>query len=739
MTAAERLVDYYSEREAAQKKVFPAASGSSPRFGGNTSQAKTPSTGNSRFRPGGDYRKWGQANSTPTSSKGSTSEAYTARKPFACFLCRGPHRMSECPHPGEFNTLKKNLSKMSVEPNPEGTDHEVDPGDDDGFNEQGEVARMGAVHMMCSMGKGANLSEAKSTELMYVEVKYNGICTRSMIDTGASHNFVTPDEAKRLGMEINREGGRMKAVNSSAQPIQGVAKDVVIKMGEWSGKLDFTSVPMDDFKIVLGMNFLKRTPTFLAPHNGSLMMVGSNPCLVKAVGGDRKMKGPLLSAMQLNRGPQKGEPTYLCTVSMKEDTSAESEEPSIMRVLEDNKDLMPDSLPMSLPPRRSVDHQIELLPGTRPPARGPYRMAPPELAELRKQLDDLIRSGSIRPSKVPYGAPMLFQKKQDGSLRLCIDYRALNKLTMRNRYPIPLDINWEWSIDRKRAFERLKEAVMQEPVLALPDITKPFEVETNASDYALGGVLLQEGHPVAFESRKLNGAETRYAAQEKELLAIMKDDVIEYTKTCLICQQDKGEKQKPGGLLNPLPVPTRPWESISMDFISGLPKVGALSVILVIVDRFSKYATFIPLPKACSAEETATMFFRHVVKYWGLPQIADTYGGRTKKAHEYVKEWNVNAEIARAYLEKASRRMKKWADQNRRPREFKVGDMVMVKLNKEQMRFLRGRDKRLVRKYEGPIQVIKRIGEVAYNLDRPLDEVSPCLSCELSKALPSRS
>ncbi|XP_074314964.1 uncharacterized protein LOC141651141 [Silene latifolia] len=135
----------------------------------------------------------------------------------------------------------------------------------------------------------------------------------------------------------------------------------------------------------------------------------------------------------------------------------------------------------------------------------------------------------------------------------------------------------------------------------------------------------------------------------------MKDDVMEYTKTCLICQQDKGEKQKAGNCQQP----------------------------------------------------------------YCLPPVADTYGGRTKKAHEYVKEWNVNAEIARAYLEKASRRMKKWADQNRRPREFKVGDMVMVKLNKEQMRFLRGRDKRLVRKYEGPIQVIKRIGEVAYKLDRP--------------------
>ncbi|XP_074297778.1 UBA domain-containing protein Mud1-like [Silene latifolia] len=135
-------------------------------------------------------------------------------------------------------------------------------------------------------------------ELMYVEISINGKSTRAMIDTGASHNFVTPDEAKRLGMKLNRESGSMKAVNSSAKPIQGVAKEVAIKMADWTGKLDFTSVPMDDFKIVLGMDFLKRTPTFLALHNGSLMMVGSKPCLVKAVEDERKLKGLFLSAMQ---------------------------------------------------------------------------------------------------------------------------------------------------------------------------------------------------------------------------------------------------------------------------------------------------------------------------------------------------------------------------------------------------------------------------------------------------------
>ncbi|KAL0555982.1 hypothetical protein IC582_004485 [Cucumis melo] len=109
-----------------------------------------------------------------------------------------------------------------------------------------------------------------------------------------------------------------------------------------------------------------------------------------------------------------------------------------MRVLEKYGDVMPDSLPKSLPPRRMIDHEIELVPGTKPPAKNSYRMAPPELAELWKQLDELLNAGFIRPAKAPYRAPVLFQKKKDGSLRLCIDYRVLNKHTVRNKYPLPI-------------------------------------------------------------------------------------------------------------------------------------------------------------------------------------------------------------------------------------------------------------------------------------------------------------
>ncbi|CAA7054511.1 unnamed protein product [Microthlaspi erraticum] len=90
-----------------------------------------------------------------------------------------------------------------------------------------------------------------------------------------------------------------------------------------------------------------------------------------------------------------------------------------------------------LPPSRSDPFTIELELGTSPISKTPYRMAPAELAELKKQIEDLLSKGFIRPSVSPWGAPVLFVKKKDGSFRLCIDYRGLNRVTVKNRYPLP--------------------------------------------------------------------------------------------------------------------------------------------------------------------------------------------------------------------------------------------------------------------------------------------------------------
>ncbi|GKC67293.1 hypothetical protein Tco_1099891 [Tanacetum coccineum] len=84
-----------------------------------------------------------------------------------------------------------------------------------------------------------------------------------------------------------------------------------------------------------------------------------------------------------------------------------------------------------------VQQNIHLVPGAAPVARAPYRLAPSEMKELSEQLKELSDKGFIRPSSSPWGAPVLFVKKKDGSFRMCIDYRELNKLTVKNRYPLP--------------------------------------------------------------------------------------------------------------------------------------------------------------------------------------------------------------------------------------------------------------------------------------------------------------
>ena len=100
-------------------------------------------------------------------------------------------------------------------------------------------------------------------------------------------------------------------------------------------------------------------------------------------------------------------------------------------IVKEFPDVFPDDI-SGLPPDREVEFTIDLIPGTEPISIPPYRMAPTELRELKAQLEELLSKGFIRPSISPWGAPVLFLKKKDGSLRLCIDYRKLNRVTILN-------------------------------------------------------------------------------------------------------------------------------------------------------------------------------------------------------------------------------------------------------------------------------------------------------------------
>jgi len=108
----------------------------------------------------------------------------------------------------------------------------------------------------------------------------------------------------------------------------------------------------------------------------------------------------------------------------------------IKQVLDEFPDVMPAELHEDLPLRRRIDHVIEVMSGVAPPAKAPYQMSHEELRELKVQLKKLLTKGYIKPNKSPYGAPILFIHKKDGMLRMYVDYRAFNKVTVKNQYPL---------------------------------------------------------------------------------------------------------------------------------------------------------------------------------------------------------------------------------------------------------------------------------------------------------------
>jgi len=109
---------------------------------------------------------------------------------------------------------------------------------------------------------------------------------------------------------------------------------------------------------------------------------------------------------------------------------------TLIPVVREFEDVFPEEMP-GLPPRREVEFSIDLVPGVGHVSIAPYRMAPTELVELKRQIEELLEKQFIRPSASSWGAPDLLVKKKDGSSRLCVDYRQLNKMTIKNKYPLP--------------------------------------------------------------------------------------------------------------------------------------------------------------------------------------------------------------------------------------------------------------------------------------------------------------
>ncbi|GKA96705.1 putative reverse transcriptase domain-containing protein [Tanacetum coccineum] len=204
--------------------------------------------------------------------------------------------------------------------------------------------------------------------------------------------------------------------------------------------INLMSVELGSFNAIIGMDWLAKYQAVIACAEKIVRIPWGNETLI--IHGDGSNQGNVTRSniilyTKMQKYMQKGFPIFLAHVTAKEvEDKSEKKRLEDVPIVRDFPKVFPKDLP-GLPPTRQVEFQIDLVPGAAPVARAPYRLAPSEMKELSEQLKELSDKGFIRPSSSPWGAPVLFVKKKDGSFRMCIDYRELNKLTVKNRYPLP--------------------------------------------------------------------------------------------------------------------------------------------------------------------------------------------------------------------------------------------------------------------------------------------------------------
>ena len=257
----------------------------------------------------------------------------------------------------------------------------------------------------------------------------------ALVDPRATHSFASKPFLDRFQIETQPLEGLMRV----SLPVRDlllvdrVVRDSRVLIEGQEFPADLVALNMRDFDVVLGMDWLSRHRATLDCYKKEVKLHRPGKLEVKFRGMCRELSSNMISAMVAQRMLRKGCQGYLAYVVETENEGTLVDE---IPVVIEFPNVFPNDI-ASLPPDREVEFTIDLIPGIEPISIPPYRMAHAELRELKAQLEELLSKGFIRPSISPWGAPVLFVKKKDGSLRLCIDYKQLNRVTIRNQYPLP--------------------------------------------------------------------------------------------------------------------------------------------------------------------------------------------------------------------------------------------------------------------------------------------------------------
>ncbi|XP_073119723.1 uncharacterized protein [Henckelia pumila] len=244
------------------------------------------------------------------------------------------------------------------------------------------------------------------TTLITGRILVAGVATRALLDSWVTHSFISEAFTRKRGIECEElfRGFTVTIPSGEELSTRNIVKNIELLLQGQPVSADLIVLPMPEFDLILGMDWMTKNAVVIDFQQRSVMLVHD------------------------------GCEAFLASVSLTELPARP--DISDVDIVRDFEDVFPGDV-AGIPPDREVEFSIDLVPDTVPISKAPYRLALMEMKELKEQIQEFLVKGFIRPSFSPWGAPFLFVKKKDGSLRLCIDYRRLNGVTVKKKYPLP--------------------------------------------------------------------------------------------------------------------------------------------------------------------------------------------------------------------------------------------------------------------------------------------------------------
>ncbi|MEL7520459.1 MAG: retropepsin-like aspartic protease/reverse transcriptase, partial [Cyanobacteria bacterium J06553_1] len=321
-------------------------------------------------------------------------------------------------------------------------------------------------------GKKATLNQVgqpnHGSSLLTIPLLIKGEEIRALIDSGATENYLSTDLATTFDLPINRAEGikRIRFANGDEAEADGsayaVSTGLRTRRGVYTANTDFLVTTLQSYKIILGRPWLdKHNPVINWKHNtvdlphrngGRVLMRRSRQPIITPIHphevNDDDDVHHLLQVRRIAADPESATDPYTTG-----DVTIKGADKFIAEIKTTYREVFVETLP-DLPPQRAVAVEIDTQ-DAKPVFKTPYRLTNREQQEMEKQLTELLRIGIIRPSLSEWGAPVLFAAKKDGTLRMCVDYRGINALTQKIRYPLPRIEELFDVLGRAKIFSRL--------------------------------------------------------------------------------------------------------------------------------------------------------------------------------------------------------------------------------------------------------------------------------------------